>query len=274
MSYAGLRFGNEVDDETRPAAITAFERAVSRYRTGRGTEAFPAPWRVILRSSLPLYSRMPAPVRASLEPLVLRFLRKVRFVGCNGLVVTDEMRLIVAAQACLLIAGHRVKPYEELMSVLLYPAEFVVNRTTEDEAGVVTEFQDVLSGESHDTSRIILSWRDIREALDESDVCNVVLHEFAHYLDHSVDGAFTDIDSRNERLKSWHDVLVAEFDTHCEAVEAESETLIDPEGAEHPAEFFAYATEVFFEAPVELKERHPQLYDGLKTAYGLDPASW
>ena len=274
MHYADLRFGNEVDDRARPAALAAFEQAVSRLRTGRKAEAFPAEWRAILESSLPIYTRMPPPVRASIEPLVLEFLRKVRFTGCNGLVVTDEMRLVVAAQACLLIAGHRVKPYEDLMSVLIYPDEFVVNRTTEDEAGVVTEFEDVLSGESHDTSRVILSWRDIKEPLDSGEICNVVLHEFAHYLDHSVDGAFTDVDDRNARLKDWHDVLAAEFDAHCEAVEAEEETLIDPDGAEHPAEFFAYATEAFFEAPVDLKERHPHLYEGLKTAYGLDPASW
>jgi len=195
-------------------------------------------------------------------------------VGCNGLTVTDEMRLVVAAQACLLIAGQRAKPYEELMSVLLYPDEFVVNRTTEDDAGVVTEFEDVLSGESQDTSRVILSWRDIKEPLVEGEICNVVLHEFAHYLDHSIGGAFTDVEDRNEGLKDWHDVLGGEFDAHCEAVEAGEETLIDPEGAEDPAEFFAYATEVFFEAPIDLEERHPQLYDGLKTAYGLDPAAW
>ncbi len=274
MSYAGLRFGNDFDEQTRPTAIAAFERAVSRFRAGRRSEAFPAEWRAILQSSLPLYNRMPESVRSSVEPLVVEFLRKVRFVGCNGLAVTDEMRLVVATQACLLIAGQRVKPYEELMSVLLYPDEFLVNRTTEDEAGVVTEFEDVLSGESHDTTRVVLSWRDIKEPLEEGDICNVVLHEFAHYLDHSVDGAFTDVADRNESLKDWHAVLASEFEAHSEAVEADEETLIEARGAEDPSEFFAYATEVFFEAPAELKEHHPRLYDGLKTAYGLDPAAW
>ncbi len=283
MNYAGLRFGNDFDEHTRPTAISTFERAVSRFRPGRGSEAphsggagtgFPEEWRTILRSSLPLYNRMPEDVRSGVESLMLEFLRKVRFVGCNGLVVTDEMRLVVAAQACLLIAGHRVKPYEELMSVLLYPDEFLVSRTIEDEAGVVTEFEDVLSGESHDTARVVLSWRDIKEPLEQGDLCNVVLHEFAHYLDHSVGGAFTDVDDGRDSLKDWHAVLAAEFEAHCEAVEAEEETLIEPDGAEDPSEFFAYATEVFFEAPQELKERHPRLYDGLKTAYGLDPAEW
>ena len=90
---------------------------------------------------------------------MLEFLRKVRFVGCNGLVVTDEMRLVVAAQACLLIAGHpRAKPYEELMSVLLYPEEFLVNRTTEDEAGVVTELAEQFRTESHDARELLLDF--------------------------------------------------------------------------------------------------------------------
>src|SRR5262249_629767 len=150
-----------------------------------------------------------------------------------------------------LIAAHRAKPYEELMSVLLYPEEFVVNRATEDDTGIVTESEDVLSGESQDTSRVVLSWRDIREPLADGEICNVVLHEFAHYPDNSLDGAFTDVEDRNEALKAWHDVLASEFDAHCEAVEAEEDTLIDPGGAEDPAEFFAYATEVFFEAPIE-----------------------
>jgi Mlc titration factor MtfA (ptsG expression regulator) len=206
---------------------------------------------------------------------MLEFLRKVRFVGCDGLVVTDEMRLVVAAQACLLVAGHHVKkPYEELMSVLLYPDEFVVNRTTEDDAGVITESEDVLSGESQDTSRVILSWRDVKEPLEDGELTNVVLHEFAHYLDASVGGAFTDVDDGRASLQDWHAVLADEFDAHCEAVEAEEDTLISPDGAEHPSEFFAYATEVFFEAPADLKAEHPRLYDGLKTAYGLDPAAW
>jgi Mlc titration factor MtfA (ptsG expression regulator) len=184
------------------------------------------------------------------------------------------MRLVIAAQACLLIIERDPKAYRDLMSVLVYPEEFVVNRRNEDDSGIVTEFEDVLSGESHDTSRIVLSWKDIQEPPGEGEICNVVLHEFAHYLDNMVGGAFTDIDDRNEALEDWHDILEGEFNAHCDALEADEETLIHPEGGEHPAEFFAYATEVFFEAPGAMRERHPHLYEGLKHAYGLDPATW
>jgi Mlc titration factor MtfA (ptsG expression regulator) len=237
-------------------------------------QPFPPAWRVLLESSLPLYSRIPPALRTRLEPLVRAFLGDVRFVGCNGLVVTDEMRLVIATQACLLVVERNPQAYHDLMSVLLYPEEFVVNRTAEDEAGVVTEFEDVLSGESQDTSKIVLSWRDIKEPAAHGEIVNVVLHEFAHYLDNSVDGAFTDIEDRREALEAWHDVLESEFNAHCDALEAGEPTLIDPDGAEHPAEFFAYATEVFFEAPQPMQSRHPHLYEGLKSAYGLDPAAW
>jgi Mlc titration factor MtfA (ptsG expression regulator) len=183
------------------------------------------------------------------------------------------MRLVIAAQACLLVT-RGTGDYDDLMSVLIYPEEFVINRTDEDEAGVVTEFEDVVSGESQDTSRIVLSWRDIKEPPEDGEICNVVLHEFAHYLDHNSGGAFSDIEDGRAALKDWHTVLESEFNAHCAAVEAEEDTLIHPDGAEHPAEFFAYATEVFFEAPAQMKRLHPRLYEGLKAGYGLDPASW
>ena len=273
--YAGLRFGNDLAGIARPAAVAAFEKAVARFHASRAKlpPPFPPEWRALLRSSVPLYSRMPATLREELEPRVRRLLDGVRFVGCNGLTVTDEMRLVIAAQACLLVT-RGTGDYDDLMSVLIYPEEFVINRTDEDEAGVVTEFEDVVSGESQDTSRIVLSWRDIKDPPGDDGVCNVVLHEFAHYLDHNSGGAFSDIEDGRAALKGWHAILESEFDAHCAAVEAGDDTLIHPDGAEHPAEFFAYATEVFFEAPAPMKRLHPRLYEGLKTGYGLDPASW
>ncbi len=272
-SYAGLRFGNDVDEQSRPDAIKSFERAVSRYRTPRA-QPFPPEWRALLESSLPLYSRLPPTLRTQLEPLIRSFMSDVRFVGCNGLVVTDEMRLVIATQACLLIVRHDPRAYRDLMSVLIYPDKFVVSGEDEDDAGVVTEYEDVVSGESQDTSRIVLSWRDVREPSADEDVCNVVLHEFAHYLDSSVGGDFTDLEMTGTALRGWHEILASEFNAHCEAVEQDEETLISPAGAEHPSEFFAYATEIFFEAPVPMRSRHPRLYEGLKQAYGLDPAAW
>jgi Mlc titration factor MtfA (ptsG expression regulator) len=233
-------------------------------------EPFSREWRAILERSIPLYRRMPHNLRRRLEPVVRAFLARIEFIGCQGLQVTDEMRLVVATQACLLIVENDANAYMGLHSVLLYPDEFVVQESDQDEAGVVTEGESVLSGQTFDTARIILSWRDVLESGEEGEAYNVVLHEFAHYLDHSIDSALTE----RGHVSSWHETLEREYDALCDAVERGDETVIDPYGAEHLAEFFAVATETFFEQPKLMREAHPRLYDELRRFYSLDPASW
>jgi MtfA peptidase len=246
---------------------------VRRERRAYG-EPFPPAWRAQLERTLPLYRRLPQDLRMALEPAVRRFLSRVQFIGCSGLEVTDEMRLVVALQASLLVLrGHR-DAYDTLYSVLLYPDEFLVAERDEDEAGVVTEGERALSGQTLDTARIVLSWRDVQQVSAGGEAYNVVLHEFAHYLDHRMEGAISAPLARQHHSSEWHVTLTREFQALCAAVDAGSDTLIDPYGAEEPAEFFAVATETFFEQPVELTTRHPALYGALKRFYGLDPARW
>jgi MtfA peptidase len=261
------------------AAIVAIVVALLWLRARKRSQAaiaepFPETWRALLVANVPVYRRMPLLLRYSLEPHVRTFLRNVRFVGCNGLVVTDEMRLVVALQACLLVSQRDPGAYTSLYSVLLYPDEFVVPDRDEDEAGVVTEGESVLSGQTLDTARIVLSWRDVQASGAGADAYNVVMHEFAHYLDHSVEGAISVAPSRRRALAEWHRVLEREYQDLCAAVERGETTLIDPYGAEEIAEFFAVATETFFERPLELGQRHPALYASLRDFYGLDPARW
>ena len=252
----------------------ALRAARARRRSAAFAEPFSDAWRSLLAHSLPLYSRMPPALRTRLEPLVRAFFEDVRFVGCQGLEVTDEMRLVIGSQACLLIVERNPRAYESLSSVLIYPDEFVVAEAEEDEAGVVTEGERVLSGQTFDTSRIVLSWRDVKQSGVDGDAYNVVLHEFAHFLDHSVDGALTDAGTPREAFEEWHEVLHREYESLCDAIDRGDDTLIDPYGAEHPAEFFAVATETFFELPAEMRHHHAALYAELKRFYGLDPASW
>ena len=255
------------------AALTGYG-VRRRRRWRRIREPFPAAWRALLERSLPLYRKMPGDLRSRLEPHVREFLLDIDFVGCQGLAVTDEMRLAIATQACLLIVDSQAGKFRSLYSVLLYPNEFVVEERDEDEAGVVTEATRALSGQTFETSRIVLSWRDVREVSPAGEAYNVVLHEFAHYLDHSVGGVLTKPSSRHRALERWHAVLNREYEALCDAVDAGEPTLIDPYGAEHLEEFFAVATETFFEQPRELRGRHSPLYAELSRFYGLDPASW
>ena len=244
--------------------------ARARRRATQIRKPFPSEWRELLHHSLPLYRNMPAELRIRLEPFVREFLLDVDFVGCQGLIVTDEMRLVVTVQACLLIANNGAGAFRTLRSVLIYPDEFVVEESDEDEAGVVTEGTRVLSGQSFDTSRIVLSWRDVTEGGGTDEAYNVALHEFAHYLDHSVG-----LTERGHRaLEGCHAVLKQEYEALCAAVDRGEPTLIDPYGAEHIEEFFAVATETFFEQPRELQLRHTHLYAELQKFFGVDPARW
>lgn len=245
-----------------------------RRRALQFSEPFPLEWRALLEHSLPLYQRMPPELRLRLEPVVRAFLTDVRFVGCRGLVVTDEMRLVIAVQACLLTVARDPHAYASLGSVLLYPDEFVVNHTDEDEAGIVTEGESILSGQSVDTAQIVLSWEDVQDHGTDTAIYNVVVHEFAHFLDNAVDGTLTDTGSRREEFEAWHELLEREYQALCDAVDRDEDTLIDPYGAESTIEFFAVATEAFFERPAELKRLHAALYAALVRFYGLDPASW
>ena len=121
----------------------------------------------------------------------------------------------------------------------------------------------------------MLSWRDVEAGLAADGDYNVVLHEFAHLIDHHLDGMLSRPAAGADGAEdSWQAVLDREYQRLCDAVDAGEDTLIDPYGAEDPAEFLAVATEAFFGLPAELREQHPQLYARLVDLYGLDPASW
>jgi Mlc titration factor MtfA (ptsG expression regulator) len=180
------------------------------------------------------------------------------------------MRLVVAFQAGLLLGRFSSAVCAELGGVLLYPDSFLVPRSHVDAAGVVTEGEEPLSGETLDTARIVLSWADVQTGLRDGDGCNVVLHEFAHFLDHALDGTL----SAPAPGQTWHGLLQREYAVLCAAVDTGQPTLIDPYGAEDPAEFFAVASEAFLECPRELEAEHRELYQALARIYALDPAGW
>jgi hypothetical protein len=221
--------------------------------------------RNLLEARVPLYRRVPPALRAELDTRIHAWLAHVEFVGCAGLVVREDMRLVIAAQAC--IPALRLEPgvFDRLYGVMLYPDEFWVDETEVDEAtGVVTQGSRALSGQTVETDRIVLSWRDVEDAAARDDGYNVVIHEVVHYLDHVGGG----------RASAQGGALAEEYAALCDAVARGESTLIDPYGAEDPVEFLAVSAELFFERPRPLQRRHPALYAALRTAFRLDPAAW
>lgn len=230
----------------------------------------------VIERNVAQYAGMPHELRAQLERLVKQFLHQKTFVGCAGLEVTEEMRVTIAAQACLLLLNRPTRVYPGLHAVLVYPGAFLVPRRQQDEAGVVTETRQDLLGESWGDGRVVLSWEHVRRAgLPPEGTHNVVLHEFAHQLD-SESGSNNGAPflGSPERYRSWSETLSRDFDLLRRDAYWGQRDVLDPYGATNPAEFFAVATESFFEQPHELAARHPDLYAEFEAYYRVDPRAW
>ena len=235
----------------------------------------PAAWRELLEARVPLYRRLPAADREELHGLLQIFLAEKSFEGCGGLALTDEMRLVTAAQACVLLLHRDTDLYPRLDSVLFYPETYVAPRVVEED-GLVAEGEEELAGESWAEGALVLSWSDIVEDLENpGDGYNVILHEFAHQLDdESGEADGTPLLPDRELAADWAEVMQREFEELQADLRAGRPIFLDDYGAESPTEFFACATELFFELPADLREEHPDLYALLARYYRQDPAGW
>ena len=244
----------------------------SRLRGG----VFPAAWRSVLRHRVPLYAHLPADQQLRLRQDMLVFLAEKPFLGCAGLQVTDEMRVMVAAFACMLLLGARRDYYPELQRILLYPRAFAAQEHQVSSDGVHSEVVRGLAGQSWAQGQVLLSWDDVQQgAADPVDGNNVVIHEFAHQLDQSkgyANGA-PPLKSR-QAYRCWSVVMQAEFDALRQSLSEGEEGLIGAYAATDPAEFFAVCSELFFERAAELSAQHPLLFDELKNYYRVNPLSW
>ncbi len=237
---------------------------------------FPKAWRAILKRRVPYVRALPADLQLQLKRHIQVFLAEKAFIGCNGLTITDEMRVTVAAQACLLILNRPSGYYPNLRQILIYPDSFVVRRGHTDGMGVAHNGHQVLSGESWSQGQVILSWQDtLQGAATPHDGQNVVIHEFAHQLDQETGAANgAPALARREHYARWAQVLGTEFNAlQARASQAEP-SLFSDYGATDPAEFFAVISEVFFEQPQRMAEEHPALYEELAQLYRLNPLSW
>jgi len=219
---------------------------------------------------------MPVDLQLQLKKRMQVFLAEKSFVGCAGLEVTDEMRITIAAQACLLILNRRTDYFPNLRQILVYPGAFIVHAPRTDEAGLQQEHRRVLAGESWSQGQVILSWQDAVQGADTvDDGSNVVIHEFAHQLDQ--ENGFANGAPRligRARYVRWAKVMEAEFRLLQERSRLRQPSLLNGYGATEPAEFFAVASEVFFEQPHRMAAEHPALYSELSGYYRLNPLCW
>jgi hypothetical protein len=226
----------------------------------------------VVARNFPYWSRLSPDDQRELGGHMQVFLAEKSFEGCGGLELTDEMRVTIAAQACLLLLHREVDCYPELDVVLVYPKAFRAKGEQRD-GGVVVEGGSGRLGESHSRGIVVVSWDDVRRgAADPNDGRNVVLHEFAHQLDQA-DGAADGAPEleRRSMYGPWASTLGEEFEALHEAAERHRKTVIDKYGATNPAEFFAVITEAFFEKPRQLQQKHPELYAQLVAYYRQDP---
>lgn len=241
-------------------------------------KSFPDEWLSILRKNVPYYRHLPSDLQQKLQGLILIFLDEKTFEGCAGLEITDEIRITIAAQACILLLGIEdlSSLYEGLRSVLVYPESYVARVKNQHNSFFVEEGYQRRHGEAWERGHVVLSWNEVKKgASDIRDGQNLVFHEFAHQLDYDY-GATSQIDSDNDKSSylSWGWVVGNEYNNLLKALKRNQQTLIDEYGATNLAEFFAVVTEYFFEKPQELQKKHPELYRQLKEFYQQDPATY
>ncbi|MDO6710877.1 zinc-dependent peptidase [Aliiglaciecola sp. 2_MG-2023] len=237
---------------------------------------FPKAWRKVLQQRMPYFRKMPADLQLQLKQHIQVFLSEKNFVGCNGVVITDEIRVTIAAQACLLLLNRKTDYYPKLRTILVYPSAFAKQQQSRSSDGVHFTQNVAMSGESWGFGKIVLSWQDTLDgAYLPNDGHNVVIHEFAHQLDQEdglADGA--PILGKDQSYASWADVFSAQFEQLKHHAKTGTHSIFDYYGATNPAEFFAVASEVFFEKSKQLKHEHPKLYQQLRLFYRVDPSLW
>ena len=224
-------------------------------------------WQKILEKNVKIYRHLPDDLKAQLHGLINIFLVEKQFVGCQGLEITDEIKLTVAAQACILLLNRKTKYYPRLKMIYIYPHTYVA-----DQDGV----RCPRLGESWSSGPVVLSWDSIQGgARNIHDGKNVVFHEFSHRLDQEdgeADGA--PILENRSSYKTWAQVLSKEYEKLQGKTRGRRRSGLNKYGSTNPAEFFAVATEAFFEKAKQMKKKQPELYEEFKSYYKVDPAEW
>ncbi len=246
-----------------------------RRRRKLAEEPFPDEWLQIIHGNCRHFATLDQAERARLLRDVRWFLEEKSIEVSLGLVLTDEMRVTVAVHASLLGLGFNAPPFDRLISVILQPDIYVATKVQREPSGLELHSQEERLGEAWRNGPVLLSWRDVaRQCREEPDGRNVILHEFAHLLDMAdADADGIPLLDTEEQFRTWLDVTRIEYRRLVRHAEHGRRTLLDWYGSTNEAEFFAVATETFFEQPVEMQNLHPSLYDVLRAFYKQDPAA-
>lgn len=218
---------------------------------------------------LPFLDRLTDTERTRLRQLAAQFIAEKEWSGAQGLVLTPSIQLSIALQACLPILNLGLDWYRGWLGIIVYPGDFVIPRQVMDSDGIVHEYDDEVVGEAWEGGPVLLSWFD---DLSEPGDVSIVIHEFAHKLD-MTNGAVDGMPRLHAgmRREQWVAAFAPAYADFCRRVDAGEDTAIDPYAAEHPSEFFAVASEVFFEAPTLLHDEYPAVYRQLRDFYRQDP---
>ena len=238
----------------------------------------PSRWLDDLQRNFDVFLRLPQHHRSKLIDTLRIIVAEQTFEGCDGLVITDEIKVTISAQAALLLLGTDDYFFETVSSILVFPDAIEREVTRFDSGHPVHGSIQVNAGEAYPTGQIALSWPDVLMGGQRADGHNVVIHEFAHHLD-GLDGEmggfipFTNSDD----AKRWEEVSQREFEALIQARDSRSPSVLDTlnyYGATNRAEFFAVASETFYENPTSLHQFHAELFDLLYRFYRVDPREW
>ncbi len=229
----------------------------------------------ILKRNVGLYSKLPEELREQLHGHINVFLDEKSFLGLDGQQVDTEVAVTIAGTACLLLLNRDVTYFPGFESILVYPSVYEADHVEHD-GDVLTEKRHRRAGESWHRGPIVLAWSSVRHgAANAGDGYNVVLHEFAHKLDEENNGTNGQpVLHVAGHYQEWASVLGNEYEAFADRVARRKNKVMDEYGLTSPAEFFAVATESFFEKGWNMQRRLPDLYDQLQKFYAVDPASW
>jgi len=235
---------------------------------------FPPEWAATLERSVKAYALLDAAQQRHLQDLVHVFIAEKHWEGCGGLELTDEMRVTIAGSACLMILGRDHDLFNEVESILVYPSTVMLPvqpRGFFDGRAVVNDGPTAILGVAHGGGPVVLAWDSVQiGAANAKDGRNLVIHEIAHkidFLDGAADGT-PPLDSSAQR-REWNRVCSEAFLAH----KSGDEHVLREYAQTNEAEFFAVASEMFFERPKQLARELPELYGVLRGFYNLDLAT-